>query len=481
MGGRPTLARAWLGNRLWQLSSWPESRRFQGGLYQLRRTQEQLLHELLGRQASTIFGQRHALKGIASYAEFAERVPLSSYESLLEYLPGGLSHDPVKVWEPTGGSMGGSKWIPWTARLQGEFRRAVALWIWHLFRQYPGIVGGRGYWQLTPKVKIPAPLWLTQQNTGFQGDGDYLGPLGRWLERSVLLSVPPGPDLWRQNIEALRRAGDLRLISCWSPSFLICLHDRFCELLGAWEPERWWPELQVVSCWTAAASASYVPRIRELFPGVAIQPKGLLSTEAVVTVPVGDRYPLAFRSHFFEFAIGDRVIPSWQLRLGQEAGVIVSTGAGLTRYITADRIRVTGFMGEIPCLEFAGRDGVSDQRGEKLAFSFLESLLQNVPGFSMLAFEGDGYTLFVDSCVSIEERALEIADIEALLMDSFTYRDCRALGQLQPLRGFLVEGDALAQYEHICSAQLGQRQGCAKAQAFHPYQGWSRAFAGRFL
>lgn len=478
-----TSGRAWLGNRLWQLASWPEQWRFQRGLEDLRETQERLLANLLYRQSSTAYGQRHALRGDLTYQQFRELAPLSTYETLVPYLrePKGLCPTPVIVWEPTGGSSGGSKWIPWTSGLQIEFRRAVAVWIWHLFRNYPEVIAGRGYWQLTPRAEILAPDWLSAQRTGFEKDGDYLGPLGRWLERSVLLSPPPGHNFWARTVRTLRAASDLRLVSCWSPSFLLCLRDHFLEELGQWEPTRWWPRLRLISCWTAAGSALYRECLEELFPGVAIQPKGLLSTEAVVTIPLGSRLPLAYRSHFFELAVEGTVLPAWEWEVGQEGAVLVSTGNGLTRYQTGDRVRVVDRLGRVPCLEFLGRDGVSDQRGEKLSHAFLESLLRELPGFAMLAFEGDGYVLFLDQAESARQRAARVRALENALSLCYTYRDCRHLGQLSPLRGFLVQGDALSQYGQICAWRLGQREGSAKAMAFHPYQGWSRQFAGGFL
>lgn len=474
------MTRAGLVYRLWQLASWPETLVYEHG--DLRATQRRLLDRLLKRQARTPFGRRHALHAVRSYEQFREQVPLTPYEALTPYLPGGLTPETPRKWEPTGGSSGGSKWIPWTAELQGEFRRAVAVWVYHLLRQYPQLRRGRAYWQLTPKTEVVNPSWIPASQAGFASDGDYLGPLGRWLERSILIPVSPGPSLWLRTVQILRQAKDLRMISCWSPSFLLCLHEQFVQTFGEWQPRRWWPELRLLSCWTQGPSAPYLPRLRELFPGVTIQPKGLLSTEAFVTIPIASQAALAYRSHFFELLTSAGALPAWQWQEGQEGSIVVSTGGGLTRYPTADRVRVNGFRNGIPCLEFLGRDGVSDQRGEKLAFAFVEPKLERLPGFVMLGFENDSYVLFCDQSVPAGQRQAQAETLEQELGECYTYRDCRALGQLGPVRVFLIEGDALAQYGgEQASVLFGQRQGCAKAQRLQSRPGWAQIFRGRYL
>lgn len=473
--------RAWWGYRLWQLTCLPEVAAFHLG--RLRPTQERLLSSYLSRQSGTLFGRHHGLSQGQSYSDFSQRVPVSTYEDLLPYLQTseGLSTDPVKIWEPTGGSTGGSKWIPWNATLQAEFQRAVAVWMWHLLSRYPEVSRGRGYWQLTPKADLTPPSWVADQRYGFERDSEYLGRLGRWLERSVLLVPPSGPHLWEQTIDLLLSSPDLRLISCWSPSFLSVLAEKTEKRVGRWAPGQWWPQLQLLSFWTQGPSAAYETQIRHLFPGVEIQPKGLLCTEAVVTIPVGRHFPLAYRSHFFEFESSSGIHPAWELETGQEVNVIVTTGSGLARYRTGDRVKVTGFCRNLPCLEFLGRDGVSDHKGEKLSISFLEGLLEGLSGFAMFAFEKGGYVLFVDETQPGGKRRELVRSLEKRLRENFSYADCRQLHQLRALRGFVVAGDAFTQYREIVARLQGSEPATVKAVRFHSFQGWSREFHGKFL
>lgn len=464
---------AGLANNLWQLSSWPEWWIFQRRINDLRTVQCALLKSTLQRLAGTDYGRRFALDPQWSYQEFSEKIPVASYQELQPYLcyEGGLLSETAKVWEPTGGSTGGTKWIPWTVSLQTQFRRAVAVWIYQMFRTDPSLKYGRSYWQLTPKAEIQAPEWLREKPTGFQTDGDYLGPLGRWVERCAVVKPDLGKDFWNATVEALRYASDLTLISCWSPSFLLLMREQF----GEWKPRKWWPRLKLISCWTQGPSASLFSRVEELFPGVKIQGKGLLSTEAVTTIPFGSRYPLAYRSHFFEFeSIDGRICPSWELTEGRQYHLLQTTAGGLIRYRSQDRVRVDGFLGQVPCLEFLGREQTSDHFGEKLTEAFVQPILGRLGRFAVLGYENGGYVLFLEPGEGVEQC---LEQVNQRLLESFTYRDCLDLGQLRELRLFVLVGNGWEQL----GAHLDQKYGRLKPGAFLPPGVWSDRLQGQFM
>src|SRR6185295_6509440 len=112
----------------------------------------------------------------------------------------------------------------------------------------------------------------------------------------------------------LLRQPNLRLISVWNPTFLSLLlaplPDWWDGLLGdiahgtiskadvkprfapdpnlaralracsPTEPESFWQNLRLISCWADGASAPYARRIEERLPQTHLQGKGLLATEA---------------------------------------------------------------------------------------------------------------------------------------------------------------------------------------------------------
>jgi hypothetical protein len=271
----------------------------------------------------------------------------------------------------------------------------------------------------------------------------------------------------------------------------------------------------VISCWADAQAGPYAAQVRRLFPQARLQPKGLIATEGIVSVPLGAAGPsggaaggavLALRSHFFEFIpheaeqaeqagqAGQVPLLAHQLQVGGRYEVVLTTGGGLYRYRLGDLVQVTGHAapgGGCPVLRFLGREGhVSDWFGEKLNERHVQAALEGVlaagglrPEFAMLACERPqpAYTLFVQSPdASDSALAGAGAALERALLESYHYRYCRDLGQLGPLRVFRVDRQAQHAYLAECTRR-GMRAGDVKPAALHHLDGWSRVFCGRFL
>jgi hypothetical protein len=226
-----------------------------------------------------------------------------------------------------------------------------------------------------------------------------------------------------------------------------------------------------------------------LFPHSRIQGKGLIATEAFVSLPlVGQEHAaLAIRSHFLEFLpLGsDRAQLAHQLERGGQYTVVVTTGGGLYRYQLGDLIDVTGHIGDCPLIRFIGRQGyVSDWFGEKLNDAHASRVLQEtfrtlgvVPSFAMLACDTDtpaGYVLYIDSSEddNVVKHAAE--QIEARLRGNFHYNYARQLGQLARVRAVRVRDGA----ETYLAAAMrnGQKAGDVKLPALDRRDGWSGVF-----
>jgi hypothetical protein len=249
-------------------------------------------------------------------------------------------------------------------------------------------------------------------------------------------------------------------------------------------PSDVWPNLAVISAWADGEAARDAEQARQLFGGAVLQPKGLLATEGVVTIPWEKDSAAgapALNSHFLEFMES----PDGPVRLvheleeGREYEVLLTTGGGLWRYRLGDKIRTEGHAGNTPRLRWIGRcDDVCDLRGEKLHPRFVaEALAGLCHGFRMLApcreTEPPHYILFV-------EQPCAAGLVDDALQSNPHYAHARKLGQLGPIRVFRTRGSSPEEsYLRRC-VELGQRAGTIKPTALHRADSWERCFEGEF-
>ncbi|MBI2932010.1 MAG: GH3 auxin-responsive promoter family protein [Planctomycetes bacterium] len=473
-----------LGNGLWMLAGTRARSRYRRARRDPRRAQEAILFDFLRRNAGTDYGRAHRYDRIRTVRDFQESVPVVTYEELEPWIdrirhgrPNVLTAEPVVMMEKTSGSSGPAKYIPYTRSLRREFQEAIGAWMVDLFRNRPGLLTGAQYWSISPSArqKETTPGGIP---VGFDDDTEYLDPLERRVVGWVM--AVPGDVCRISDMEENRRVTLRHLMACrrlgfmsvWNPSFLTILMSRLPD--GA-RPAELWPQLKLISCWTSAVSARFVPAVRALFPNVEIQGKGLVATEGVISFPeIGRPAPSpALTSHFLEF-VGEegraRLVD--ELDVGRRYSVVITTGGGLARYALGDTVEVVA----PGAIEFVGKGShVSDVCGEKLSEAFVGPILDEASsrfpgvGFAMLAPEWahpPHYALLIES-----DRAGDVAEfVERRLRASVHYDYCRRLGQLGAVRGVPVSG-AGERYLRACE-RLGQRAGNIKPACLRREFGW---------
>jgi GH3 auxin-responsive promoter len=261
--------------------------------------------------------------------------------------------------------------------------------------------------------------------------------------------------------------------------------SRAAELrrVGSSDWPHWWPRLQVVSCWGEQAAESGWRQLRRQLPHVMVQAKGLVATEAVVTIPWGTQKPLAVTSHFFEFLDeGGDLSGAHALTRGKRYEVVVTNGGGLWRYRLGDVVECTGYVRATPSLRFLGRAGcVSDLRGEKLSDVFVAEALRSLwpagppPAYAALrASESDGgahYELLLSDEVLTAPGGDLSARMEAALRQNPHYALARRLGQLLPLRVVPVAPDRAREELAVHRGQLGDAKPRALLRVCDAMQG----------
>lgn len=535
-------------NLAWMASCLPAYVAFRRAMRNPDHAQNTVLRKIVARNASTEFGRKHGFADIRNVADFRERVPETNYDALFPLIDRAcageqslLTAEPIQLFEKTSGSSAAAKYIPYTEPLRREFQNAVRAWICDLYRHDPQLLLGQSYWLITP-LSRDKEMTSGGIPIGFENDADYLGTLERKIAEALfavpgeLAQIPDIESSLYLTLRFLIQAEHLTLISVWSPSYLSLLMDRFdswterlladlqngtaslagelaippsliqklraqprrarmlrqiLERTGHLRSADIWPRLRLISCWTDAAARQSLEGVRQHFPHVQIQGKGLLATEGVVTIPWVEASGCipALTSHFYEFLPTDGGTPrlSHELEKGAEYSLLMTTGGGLYRYRLGDRVRVSAFHGSVPMLEFIGRDdGVSDLRGEKLSPAFVQSCLNEAianasvqASFAMLAPQPSAsrYILYIE-CPSSPRRLGEV--LEKKLRTNPHYDYCRSLGQLEALEVFWIRENAQQFYLQRC-AELGQRAGSVKPASLHRSGGWEEYFSGDFV
>jgi len=545
-------------NLLLLLLATPKWVSFQKAARNVEITQRKLLFKILRDHSNTSYGRKYGFRMISNLSDFQEKIPLTTYEDYKDYINSisqgrkrALTAKPVELFIPTSGSTTSTKLIPYTKPLKNRFQKALLAWLFNLLSNRKALLFGKTYWQITPAGSREIQK-LGEIPIGFDEDSKYFGFFEGLILRS-LFAVPTEVseiediDNFRYaTLLFLLKEKNLSYISIWNPSFLTLL----LKPLSKWAPmlikdiskgeisfprqidpvfktritrmfksdkkraselqelldchsfsfDKIWPHLRLISCWADANSEKYAEELSSLFPGIEIQPKGLISTEAFISFPlVGNKgHVLAVESHFFEFIEMDKetIKFAWQLQKGKKYTVIITNGGGLYRYKMHDLIEVIDFYEQAPILRFIGKeDNISDIMGEKLNEIHVSMALRKVlkehnlkPTFCLLAPEQDRskkvhYVLFIE-LKGIAKWATTLANsLENELRNNFHYDYCRKLGQLGKIKIFSISSnDRSASEIYLSTCKMkGQKLGNIKPMALSSRFGWSKIFEGFYV
>ena len=465
----------------------PSARRFAHALEDVSSAQRATLARVVRACAATGYGRSLGLVADDSLEGFRAKAPVIDYAAVAPWIAAqragegaALAPGRTRCYEPTSGSTGAIKLVPYNDAMLRAFRELFAVWAHDLLTNALTPRSGRTF------MSVSAPI---PRNDGFADDREYLGRFVRRLIGRFIVSPPRAedPGAFRDALAcALVAAGDLEIVSVWNPGYMLNLLDHIetqrerlmpriapaRRLVLSRDPIAWhdvWPSLQLLSCWTAAAAAAPARTLARRFPHAMLQGKGLLATEAPITVPLvraAGCVPLV-DSVFLEFEddagnvhLLDEVEP------GAEYVVIVTQPGGLLRYRLGDRVRMSGRYRDAPLLQFVGRaDAVSDLVGEKLGDAFVSPALEKIVRHDtfrtllpLLPETGrPRYCLLTDDPNPDLARVLEDA-----LTQAFRYREARQLAQLDAVE--VIAQPGMRAIVHDAFAAAGMKAGDIKEQ-----------------
>ena len=455
----------------------PLARRFDRALKDPVLAQQQVLENIVQDLKETEYG---AFYNVNNISDFKKSIPLVNYDDISHWMQRQREEEgkimvvsDVTLYEKTSGSTGPHKYIPYTSELRSSFTRMFLLWAHDLIANIDGLGKGKFYFSISPNFDderqtdngIPV---------GLDDDADYLGSIWRRILSPFMLANKNlgkirDPEAFKQALcFSLLECAELETISIWNPSFLTLVlqwisdnRELVLRRIGdSIDPDRkqalesetidWqrvWPKLKLISCWADANAKPLAEKLKDSFPNIIIQGKGLLATEAPMTIPmmnVEGGVPL-ISDTYFEFLKDDGesencgasdLITLADLKDGQRYEIVVSQRGGLYRYRMGDQVEVVGKIHNTPTLRFVGRNNrTSDLVGEKLNESFVRDVIQSLPienarFQSLMATRNpiDRYVLVLDR--EVDDIPCIEQMLEKGLQQSYHYRHARALGQL---------------------------------------------------
>ncbi|MFM2206228.1 MAG: hypothetical protein RL213_203 [Bacteroidota bacterium] len=324
--------------------------------------QSEWFRRLLDSAKNTEWGQRYDYRSIRTEQEFRERVPVQNYDSLKPFIDRTLKGEQNILWptdirwfaKSSGTTAGKSKFIPVSQEAMEECHYK----------------GGKDllsiYCNLNPETKIFTGKGLTMGGSHHPNDpgsiisyGDISAVLMQnlpfWAQmiRTPELSIAL-MDNWEEKIERMVETTIHENVTSISgvPTWTLVLAKRALEVTGKKNLLEVWPNLELF-IHGAVSFTPYREQFRELIPSdsfnyletynasegfFGIQDR-LRSEEMLLMLDYGVYYEFMPMEEYGRET--PRTVGLGEVELDKNYAVVISTNAGLWRYLIGDTIRFT--------------------------------------------------------------------------------------------------------------------------------------------
>ncbi len=371
-----------------------------------------------------------SIKNPVDYREQVPIQKWATLESYVDRICRGeqnvLTADPVVRFHQTNGTTGKNKLIPVTERCEREQARGYQLWVDQAVRDNPAMlkkdVVGIVSWEHAGNVECGIPFGYVSGNVFTRRMPDlvrerYAFPyevltipdpearrftlmrLALQQDCSFVFTGNPGAllllfelaDKWSEPIIQDIRHGTLTFADQIPPDMLARLRPlmqpnpaRARELstlrdrAGRLCPVDYWPGLSLVACWLAGTVGRFSNQLPQwIGDRVPMRDVGYMSSEGTFSIPLENNNPaglLALNAAFYEFIPareygkpGAPVLLAHEVEEGGEYQIILTTTGGLYRYAINDIVRVVGWHGNTPLIQFLHKgENVKNIAGEML-------------------------------------------------------------------------------------------------------------------
>lgn len=323
--------------------------------------QEELLMNLLRSSENTVVGKHYDFASIRSYATFKERVPISSYEDLepfIEQTRRGeqniLWNTPIKWFAKSSGTTNAkSKFIPVSneALEDCHYKGSKDLLCLYLNNnENSGLFIGKS-------LRLGGSSQIYEDNNTFFGDlsAILIENMPMWAEFS---STPSNKislmSEWESKLMAIINESKNENVTSFAgvPSWMLVLLNKTLETTGKNHLLELWPNLEVYFH-GGVSFEPYREQYKKLLPSTdfkyyeiynasegffAIQDQNH-SNELLLMLDYGIFYEFIPMDTFG--TKDEKVMPLSEVQLGVNYAVMITTNAGLWRYLVGDTVRFT--------------------------------------------------------------------------------------------------------------------------------------------
>ncbi len=337
-----------------------------------------------------------------------------------------LTTEPVVRFHQTNGTTGKNKLIPVTARCEREQSVGYQMWVNQALRDNPAMlkkeVVGIVSWEHAGNVECGIPFGYVSGNVFTRRMPVMVRQ--RYAFPYEVLTIPD-PEARRYTLMRLALQQDCSFVFTGNPGALLLLFEladkwsgpiiddirhgtlTFADQIpadllarlrpqmlpdparaqalsalrdsaGSLRPVDYWPGLSLVACWLAGTVGRFSDQLPQwLGDRVPLRDVGYMSSEGTFSIPMENNNPaglLALHAAFYEFIPareygkpGAPVLLAHEVEEGGEYQIILTTTGGLYRYAINDIVRVVGWQGNTPLIQFLHKgENVKNIAGEML-------------------------------------------------------------------------------------------------------------------
>jgi hypothetical protein len=468
-----------------------------------REAQTELLLRLLAQARDTAFGRDHGFASIRTHADYAQAVPVRDYEALRLWIDRAYGGTPDVLWPgrplyfaKTSGTTSGTKYIPLTrpsmqCQVKGA-RDALFCYI-HETRDTRFLDGKMIFLSGSPTLELNAAGIPVGRLSGI---AQHFVP--SYLQRNRVPTYATNCiEDWETKVAKIVEETvpqDLRLVS-GIPPWVQMFFEQVTAATGK-APAQVWPNLNVF----VQGGVDYTP-YRDLITHAFGKPLRTVevfpASEGFVAVQDSQLDPALLLmldyGIFFEFIplaeYGQphaRRLPLWEVAVGEQYALILSTNAGLWAYDIGDvvkftstapyKLRVTGRVKHF--ISAFGEHVIQEEVTAAMAAALAATGAQ-VAEFTvapLVAAQGSRHEWYVEFLTPPADLSVFAHVLDgALQQQNVYYKDLRAGEMLAPAAVFPLQPDACRAYMKSIGKLGGQnkfpklKNDRSMAEALQPY------------